>query len=264
MVVSFYMREVLDLPKNNRNLLTTVAVTGALALSALAAENAEAASACPSPNQLGQVGLSDACKIELMQDLDQAGYDDVNPVLKVATYQKIANSGPVDGLLGPMTGKSILRGKAMSFKMPYKNVAGRKIVIDKKKQIALLSNKRGNKVKHVFSVSTGTEQHYREQLDDGRWKEGDAHTPTGNFPIFQEAGPDYKSTLGLGSMPWAQFFGHSGLYAVHGGNVDLNGRDSHGCVRVENTLMAQTVAPELHIGDRTIVKEKIKKSRFLK
>ena len=213
-----------------------LAIAGAAAAFAMAnPEAAEAQNPCPAPTELAKRGIPQPCRDFLMRQLDIAGYDDPYP-LNVATYQKVTEAGPVDGDVGPITARSILQGKGLNVAYPeLKPQGGPKIAIDKSRQVSFLYSRTG-RIHKIFSVSTGTEEPYKERVADGRIAEGDAHTPTGIFKIKSRHGPEYKSSKGLGEMPYARFF-LPPAYAFHSGNVSFKGRGSHGCVRYNPSSM---------------------------
>lgn len=233
-----------------------LALTAALAMAIGSTDAAEAHNPCPKPDQLAQKGISPACGAFLMGQLNKAGYDDPAP-LNVATYQKMAKSaGSVDGKLGTKTGRAILEGEALNVQYPKLKPYGKKIAIDKGRQVSFLYNSK-NRIHRILLVSSGMERPYEEKVADGRIIRGNAHTPTGIFRIREKHGKNYKSNLGLGGMPYAQFFR---LYdiAFHGGNVDFDGEDSHGCVRYNYDSMKRHMR-RYPIGTPVVSRERIRR-----
>jgi hypothetical protein len=238
--------ETLSKPREmvNRLLVGVGVAAAALALSGELAQDADAHRPCPTPSHLKRV--SARCGNYLVSKLDNKGYDDVNNSLKVTTYQRIVHPGPVDGILGPKTGRAILRGRGMHLSRQL-HAGGEKFLVDKHRQVAFIFNDRGH-LRHTIAVATGSEQLYKSPTDH---KINRAHTPDGRFRINSVEDGHYKSKLG--SMPWARFFvGH--IDAVHGGDPFAK---SHGCVHVSNPTMVEVVNPNFSLGDRVTVREKV-------
>ncbi len=244
------------LPNISRSRLAASTCIAALAFTPLLSTSAEAAVPCPKPAKIKQV--SEGCKSYLMKVLKQSVYDDLpdasQPYLNhaVLTYQKLANNGLVeDGVLGPLTARSILSGIGLSPPSPDPQQSGAEVYIDKSDQVMYFL--RNGVVKNVFSVSTGTEQAYpatykTDPQSGVRVKVAEAgigDTPTGLFSVQYKAGPNEEGPLG--KMPFANYFRQGG-FAIHAGYVDANGRDSHGCVRVNPQTMINIVNPRLKIG----------------
>lgn len=200
---------------------------------------------CSSPERIKTV--SPSCGRFLIRGLRQGSvYDDVSPTLSVASYQKRAKLA-VDGDLGPITARSILKGRALNPSSPDPDSRGRELLIDKSEQLAY-SLKNG-KLLHIFSVSTGTEKPYREVDQDGSVHTGVADTLTGTFKIFSEMSANYRNDRNQ-PMPYAHYFEGSQGLAVHSGVVDTSGRDSHGCVRVDNSTMVKYIVRQFKLGDK--------------
>ncbi|MGI9027906.1 MAG: L,D-transpeptidase [Candidatus Saccharimonadales bacterium] len=252
-----------EAPRFTRNLLTSHAVAATLALTAMSgaaeahttggahydstpAPQAQTVSngACPAAEKVTSKNLSTGCRTAVMKLLRDSVYDDPSDMLAVATYQKLAKL-PVDGALGPITTRSVLKGKALKVASPDPKTKQRELYIRKSDQVAYVLGK--GKVEHVLSISSGSDIPYSEKGQSGK-----AHTPTGNYRIKYIKDKNY--TAPLGAMPHARFYNDrnnslSG-FAVHAGNVDTNGNDSHGCIRVDGAAMVRYIVPKFRVGTR--------------
>jgi lipoprotein-anchoring transpeptidase ErfK/SrfK len=204
--------------------------------------------ACPRPERLKNV--SARCANYLMRELRSSVYDDADDYLSVATYQKMTHGKlAVDGDLGPMTARSILSGFKMQLRKPAAATHRDHLVVDKSDQV-MYAVKNGS-LRHVVSISSGTEQPYRERGQDGSIEQGIADTPTGTWRIYDEAGADFEGNLG--SMPYALKYDSANGIFVHAGNVAISGRQSHGCIRVAPATH-NTIRNEYGIGDLVTVR----------
>lgn len=205
---------------------------------------------CPTSKKITARNFTPHCRASVMRELRASVYDDVSDTLAVATYQKEADIA-VDGSIGPDVARHVRQGDALRVASPDPSAKGRELFIKKDKQVAYDLN--NGVIKHIFSISSGMERHYRQMGTDGVWHEGNAHTPTDTFTINEVDGADYPGG-GLGAMPYARKFDSDGD-AVHTGNVDLDGRDSHGCVRVEGQTMVRYIVPEYGLGNTVKIVE---------
>lgn len=192
-----------------------------------------------------------------MNTLRKSVYDDSTDVLAVATYQKVYNHDAksskkldVDGVIGRNTATGILSGKALKVSSPDpSNSRKKQFLIRKSDQTGFLMNR--GKVKHAISVSTGTEIAYNETGPNGKPKSGPAHTPRGTFEVVTEESAAYVNSYG-DPMPNTQYLNYPDI-GIHTGNVGVTGRQSHGCVRVEDGTMVNLVDPWLEIGSRVVI-----------
>lgn len=227
------------------NVLSTAA---ALSFAMGSTAEAQPNNPCPKANRL--TTISPACNDFLMKTLRHSVYDDVSDTHAVLTYQKLA-PGKLDndGILGPITARSILRDEGLHPASPAPNSKRKVAYIDKSQQVMYMV--RGGVLRHAFSISSGTEKKYSERGKNGEKLSGTADTPLGLYRISREEDADYKAPLG--SMPYAHFYDDTRGIAIHSGHVDNNGRDSHGCVRVNNSTMKRYIVPGLKIGNRVKV-----------
>lgn len=244
--------------EKNSSIINPLLIVGAMGTLLFGSNEAQGLTTpnCPAVEAI-DTKITPECKLDLITVLRNGPYDDVIDSLAIGTYQKIAgNDLIVDSDLGPKTAKSILLDIGLSPPLPDKKTIGHKVVVDKNNQV--MYDVKNNKIRHIFSISTGTEAPYPATIDPKTKKvkapAGIGDTPTGRFKVNYETGAKEEGPLGI--MPYAHYY-RVGGFAVHAGFVTLEGRLSHGCVRVQSDTMLKYVNPELKIGDAVIIKEKV-------
>lgn len=103
-----------------------------------------------------------------------------------------------------------------------KYTEGPHIEVDISRQVLFVVDAAGA-VKFILPVSTGNEQKY---FDEGMWQI--AHTPRGDFHVYNKINGVRKATLG--DLYYPSYF-YGGI-ALHGSNSIPVKPASHGCVRV--------------------------------
>jgi hypothetical protein len=105
--------------------------------------------------------------------------------------------------------------------------SGYVIEVDKPRQVMLVADR--GYARWIFNISSGSDIPYSEPGGSGN-----AHTPTGIFPLIRQVnGPDHGP---LGTLYRPKYFTWQG-HAIHGYTSVPPYPASHGCVRVSNTAM---------------------------
>lgn len=164
--------------------------------------------------------------------LDPSPFFEGDKKLEVATYQKELGL-PLNGVLDAVTARHLLTGGVVHVSTPVHHRFATEFLVDKHKQVAY-DIVRGQVTREV-SVSTGTERYYADRSQfDGRILRGVANTPVGAWSVFRRQGANYQAPLG--PMRYPDFYDRG--WAVHGGEpVSIFGRQSHGCVRVSDSVL---------------------------
>jgi peptidoglycan hydrolase-like protein with peptidoglycan-binding domain len=134
----------------------------------------------------------------------------------------------------------------MSAEPPQPRDSGyRHVEVDLDRQVLLLIDSEGT-VEKVLPVSTGSNQHYRQNGMSGL-----AYTPRGRFRIYAKLSGWKKSPLGL--LYYPNYFS-DGL-AIHGNPSVPQSPESHGCVRIPMSAAAE-VSQLLPVGTILVIYDK--------
>ncbi|ASW57130.1 L,D-transpeptidase family protein [Plantactinospora sp. KBS50] len=146
------------------------------------------------------------------------------PLTQQAVYALQKAAGYTrDGVVGPKTRAALDRGVRPSARSDSGHVAE----IDLDRQLLLMVD--DGEVKHIFSTSTGTFEHYYH--DGQRYL---ADTPRGHWKVYGQVNAWDPGPLGRLYRP--KYFNHQGI-AVHGFTSVPPQPASHGCARVTLAAM---------------------------